>query len=129
MSVTEPGDWSGDALLSAIVKGNPVATFVLNAGGELTHWNRACELLTGVQANQVLGTRQAWSAFYSSERPVLADLVLKAGHEQQEALDLSPLFDTRFHTSESVEHSIEAEDFSPTLDRKGGGCFFGRTAV
>lgn len=124
MSVTESGDWSGDALLSAIVKGNPVATFVLNAGGEVTHWNRACELLTGVQANQVLGTRQAWSAFYTTERPVLADLVLKAGHEQHEALDLAPLFYTRFHTSESVEHGIEAEDFFPHMGPKGRWLYF-----
>lgn len=52
-----------------------VPTFVLDAGGRVIIWNRACERLTGVTAAEVVGTREHWQAFYASPRPCLADLV------------------------------------------------------
>lgn len=52
-----------------------VPTFVLNSKREVIIWNRACERLTGVPANEVLGTTEHWKAFYPSERFCLADLL------------------------------------------------------
>lgn len=54
-----------------------VPTFVLDAEGKVLIWNKACERLTGLPANEVLGTREHWSAFYDSPRPCLADLVVQ----------------------------------------------------
>lgn len=48
--------------LSTIVDGNPVATFVLNVQHVVTHWNQACEALTGVRARDVVGTKRQWAA-------------------------------------------------------------------
>lgn len=109
----------GGPLLSAIVDGNPVATFVLNAHGEVTHWNRACELLTGVPAADVVGTTRAWTAFYSSARPVLAELVLAAQRDERETLELAPLYYSRFQSSGTVNGGIEAEDFFPDMGPQG----------
>ena len=47
-----------------IVAGSPVATFVLDADCRVTHWNRACETLTNTAAQEVLGSSDAWRAFY-----------------------------------------------------------------
>lgn len=52
-----------------------VPTFVLNSDREVVIWNKACERLTGVPAEDVLGTKQHWRAFYDSHRYCLADLV------------------------------------------------------
>ena len=52
-----------------------VPTFVLNPEREVVVWNRACERLTGVAAEDVIGTRKHWRAFYQTKRYCLADLV------------------------------------------------------
>ncbi|WP_374266949.1 SpoIIE family protein phosphatase [Zoogloea sp.] len=52
-----------------------VPTFVLDAERRVLIWNHACERLTGIRADEVIGTRDHWRAFYDSPRPCLADLV------------------------------------------------------
>lgn len=54
-----------------------VPTFVLEPGGTVIIWNRACERLTGVAASDVLGRKEHWRAFYDAPRPCLADIVLQ----------------------------------------------------
>jgi diguanylate cyclase (GGDEF)-like protein/PAS domain S-box-containing protein len=54
-----------------------VPTFVLDLQGKVIIWNRACERLTGVEAWEVLGTRDHWKSFYHEQRPTLADLVVQ----------------------------------------------------
>jgi PAS domain-containing protein len=103
--------------LSTIVDGNPVATFVLNAEHVVTHWNQACEALTGVRARDVVGTKRQWAAFYAQERPVLADLVLSSKLE-----DLKKLYYSRCKQSGTVKGGIEAEDFFPDMANAGDGC-------
>ncbi len=66
-----------EALLNQIVQGLPMPTFVVNRHSVLTHWNHACEKLTGVQAAQVIGTTQHWSAFYHHGRPPLSQQLLE----------------------------------------------------
>jgi diguanylate cyclase (GGDEF)-like protein/PAS domain S-box-containing protein len=53
-----------------------VPTFVLGADGRILIWNRACERLTGVSAQEIVGTTDHWKAFFDEPRPCLADLVL-----------------------------------------------------
>ena len=53
-----------------------VPTFVIDAAGRVMIWNKACERLTGLAAQDVLGTADHWRAFYAEQRPCLADLVL-----------------------------------------------------
>lgn len=53
------------------------ATFVLDKDGKVIIWNRACEKLTGLSAEEVLGTQEHWRAFYSRQRPCLADVIIQ----------------------------------------------------
>lgn len=57
-------------------------TFVVGAGGCVLVWNRACELLTGMPAREVVGTRDHWRAFYDHPRPCLADLIFAGETER-----------------------------------------------
>ncbi len=61
--------------LDALLQGRPVATFVIDANFKVTHWNQACEFITGVPASEVIGTSDQWRGFYPERRPVLADLI------------------------------------------------------
>lgn len=53
------------------------ATFVLDKDGVVIIWNRACEKLTGLSAEEVVGTQNHWRAFYSRERMCLADVLVQ----------------------------------------------------
>ncbi|HEY0063956.1 MAG TPA: diguanylate cyclase [Telluria sp.] len=63
-----------------------VPTFVLDTSCRVIIWNRACERLTGVSADQVLGTRDHWRSFYAAARPTLADLVMQNRTDELEKL-------------------------------------------
>lgn len=71
--------------LRHMLDGSPVPLFVIDRAHRITHWNHACVALTGIVAEQMVGTRHQWQAFYESPRPVLADLVLEGA--AQEKLD------------------------------------------
>jgi len=58
-----------------ILEGLPVPVFVIDRQHQITHWNRACEELTGYPRQQMLGSTRTWLPFFTEERPTLADLV------------------------------------------------------
>jgi methyl-accepting chemotaxis protein len=59
-----------------LVRQMVVPTFVLGGDGRVLVWNTACETLTGLKAESVIGTKEHWRGFYPAQRPCLADLVL-----------------------------------------------------
>ncbi|MCP1200942.1 methyl-accepting chemotaxis protein [Notoacmeibacter sp. MSK16QG-6] len=69
----ENADRQDDLSLSALQR-MAVPTFVLNADGRVALWNPACEALTGIKAEDVMGTDDHWKGFYKEKRPCLADL-------------------------------------------------------
>ena len=97
---------------TALVEGNPVATFVLNTDHVVTHWNHACELLTGHSAASMVGTQRQWAAFYPSPRPVLADLIL-VGQAEGHALYRGG------RRSDIVPGGVQVEDFFPNMGTEG----------
>jgi PAS domain S-box-containing protein len=62
---------------NSIVDSLTVPTFVIDTDHVVTAWNKACELLTGISATDIIGTKDAWRGFYKAKRPCLADLVLE----------------------------------------------------
>ena len=54
-----------------------IPAFVLDSHAHVLIWNRACERLTGVPANEIIGTDHHWRCFYDEPRPTLADLVIQ----------------------------------------------------
>jgi diguanylate cyclase (GGDEF)-like protein len=53
-----------------------VPLFVLDRSGRVMLWNHACERLTGVMADNIIGTADHWRCFYTTPRPTLADIML-----------------------------------------------------
>jgi PAS domain S-box-containing protein len=66
-----------EVLLHQIVQGLPMPTFVVDRFNVITHWNKACEQLTGIEAGQVVGTTQHWTHFYRDTRPPLSQQLLQ----------------------------------------------------
>ncbi len=111
---------NNEAYLAQIIDGSSVATFVINAEHRVSHWNRACEVLTGVMAGDVIGSDRQWQAFYASQRPVMADLVIDAASDAI----VDRLYHGRFRQSALLPGAFEAEDFFPHFGEGGRWLFF-----
>jgi len=90
-----------------VVEGSPVPTFVVNAQHEVTHWNRACEAVTGMPAAEMVGRAQAWRAFYPAQRPVMADLVVSGAVQA----NFAAYYRETLVRSTMIEGAYEAESF------------------
>lgn len=102
------------------IGGNPIATFVIDREHRIVSWNRACEVLTGIAAPDVVGTKEQWRAFYPEERPVMADLIVDGFVEE----DVRYFYQERFRPSELIPGGCEAEDFFPNFGGNGRWLFF-----
>ncbi|EXI79013.1 MAG: Cyclic di-GMP phosphodiesterase Gmr [Candidatus Accumulibacter appositus] len=110
---------------SQVVEAIPMPMFVIDAKHQVVHWNRACEQLTGVAANSVLGTTRAWSAFYPSPRPLIADLALSGLRRE----DFERHYAGKFRPSPSIEGAWELEDFFPRMPDGGKWLVFSAAAL
>ncbi|MBI5582536.1 MAG: PAS domain S-box protein [Deltaproteobacteria bacterium] len=106
--------------IEGILEGSPIATFVLDRDRRVTHWNRACELLTGKKKEEMIGTRSQWQAFYKEERPVMADCIV----QKDLALLRQYYGDRELKESSLIPGAYEAEDFFPRLGQGGRQIFF-----
>lgn len=88
-----------------------VPIFVLDVNNRIIVWNNAIENMTGLKAEDMLGTTKQWLAFYTNERPVLADMILSA-----DKAHLEDLYDT-YRMSQHVLGGLQAEGW---LDNVGG---------
>ena len=106
--------------LSQIVQGSSAPAFVVDNRHFVTHWNKACENLTGVPASAVIGSKKPWSAFYPVERPVMADLMVDNAPEEE----VARYYEDKYRKSALIESAYEAEDFYPNLGESGKWLFF-----
>ncbi|RJR50759.1 MAG: PAS domain S-box protein [Desulfobacteraceae bacterium] len=56
---------------------SPVAQYAIDREHRIVRWNRACEIMTGFPAKEMVRTDHQWQPFYPSKRPMLADIVLE----------------------------------------------------
>ena len=103
--------------LTEIIAGSPVATFVVDAQCRVSHWNRACEALTGVSAPEMIGRDDVWRAFYPYEtrRVVLAEMIVQGASVQQ----VEERYNGHARRSKLVAGAFEGHDFFPAFGRNG----------
>jgi len=97
-----------NGMLAQIVTNSPIATFVIDGQHRIILWNRACEIITGLAAAEIVGSTGAWRAFYPRERPVMADLIVDGRLNQ-----IGDLYAGKYRPSPTLEGTWEAEDFFP----------------
>ena len=114
---------ASEEITSQIIDGSTIPTFVIDKNHIVTHWNKACERLTGHRAQDIVGTDLHWKPFRSAKRPIMADLILDVINEEQ----LWQLYGGKWEKSALIEGGYEAEEFFPHLGPQGAWLFF--TAV
>jgi len=107
--------FQNEARLNQIVEGIPVPTYVIDENRTVTHWNRACEALTGKAADKIVGTKNYYKAFYDNKTYSIVDLlldnILKKRVQQHE--------NTRYIESSVLEGSYQSEIYFGNLGIDG----------
>jgi PAS domain S-box-containing protein len=100
--------------LSAIVRGSPIPQFVIDRDHKVIQWNEALEKYSGISVKEVLGTNQQWKAFYTKERPCMADLLVEGQIEK-----IPQWYSGKYTTSPLIKDAYEATDFFPHMGKSG----------
>lgn len=100
-----------------------VATFIIDKEHRVIFWNKACEILTGINAADIIGTDNQWKAFYDYKRPSLADIVLD-GNEKA----LSNLYQ-QYSKSVLSEKGLHAEGWYQKLGGEDRYIIFDATPI
>lgn len=106
--------------MSQIIQGSMIPTFIINNEHIITHWNRACEELTGHNAYELVGTDRQWVPFRSAKRPTMADVIVGGMSEEE----VSKYYGTSWRKSNLIHEAYEAEEFFPHLGEEGKWIFF-----
>ncbi len=103
-----------------IIQGSTIPTFVINQDHIITHWNKAIEKLTGLSADEMVGTNKHWKPFRSGERPTMADVIL----DEMKVEDIKRYYSAKWRKSDLLEGAYEAEEFFPNIGENGKWLFF-----
>jgi two-component system cell cycle sensor histidine kinase/response regulator CckA len=110
--------------LHSIVEGSPISTFVIGKDHRVVYWNRALEELSQIKAQEVIGTRGQWRAFYDKERPCMADLLVDEDFDK-----ITEWYAGRCKKSDLLDEAYEALDFFPALGNGGKWLRFTAAAI
>jgi len=103
-----------------IIQGSMIPTFIINNEHIITHWNRACEKLTGYNAYELVGTDKQWVPFRSAKRPTMADVIVGELSEEE----VQKYYGDAWRKSDLIDEAYEAEEFFPHLGEEGKWIFF-----
>ncbi|MDP2815567.1 MAG: PAS domain S-box protein, partial [Rectinemataceae bacterium] len=101
-----------DKFMDSIIQSSAVATFVINADHKVTYWNGACEDLTGIKSEDLLGTSDHWKAFYDHPRPCVADVII-----DDKVNEMANFYEV-YAKSDLIPDGIRAEGWYPNLGGK-----------
>ena len=104
-----------EEMLTKITNGSPIATFVIEKQHKITHWNTAISSISGIRAQEIVGTDKQWQAFYTEKRPTMADLIVDGAS----ADEIEAYYHGKYKKSYLIDGAYEAEDFFPELDDHG----------
>ncbi|MGD9210485.1 MAG: PAS domain S-box protein [Desulfobacteraceae bacterium] len=116
----ERGMIRSEQTMSQIIQGSTIPMFIINKDHIITHWNKACERLTGYTADELVGTDNQWRPFRLKKRPTMADLILDGASEKE----VLHYYDTHWKKSVLIEGAYEAEEYFPNLGKDGKWLFF-----
>lgn len=100
--------------LHNVIQGSPIPAFVIGQDHKVVYWNRALEELSGIRAEEIIGTKEQWKAFYREERPCLADLLV-----DQELEVIPRWYPDKYIKSSLIKEAYEASDFFPEMGESG----------
>jgi len=114
------GILESEKALAEIIQGSMIPTFVIDQNHIVTHWNRACEKLTGYSAHGLIGTDKQWVPFRSEKRPTMADLIVSGKQEE----GVEEFYEGLWCKSTVIQEAYEAKEFFPNMGENGKWIFF-----
>jgi len=105
--------------LNSILEGTPIPKFVIDKDHHIIYWNKALEQLSGIPAEDVIGTKNPWKAFYHEKRPSMADILVDGSEEK-----LSQWYGNKYKKSKFLNDVYEAVNFFPAMAADGKWLFF-----
>ena len=119
------GEGVAKSLAKHVVDALPIPLFAIDHAHRVVLWNVPCQRLTGMSEQCMLGRTGAWPAFYSRQRPVMADLVLTGSRPE----DLERYYAGKYRPSASLEDAWELEEFFPRMPDGGKWLVFSAAAL
>jgi two-component system, cell cycle sensor histidine kinase and response regulator CckA len=113
-----------EKLLSDILDGSPIPQFVIDRNHTVVKWNKASERLSGIKAEEIIGTDQQWRPFYQEKRPLIADLLVDG-----EANKIPQLYAEKYAISHLADDACEAMGFFPALGENGKWLHFTASTI
>ncbi|PKN53651.1 MAG: hypothetical protein CVU55_00575 [Deltaproteobacteria bacterium HGW-Deltaproteobacteria-13] len=105
---------NGRQALQSIIGSSPIPAFIIGKDHLIIYWNKALEELSGIKAEEVVGTGQQWRAFYKTARPCMADLLVDKFKKE-----IPQWYAGKFIKSKLIAGAYEATDFFPELGKRG----------
>jgi len=110
--------------LHNVILGSPFPAFAIGKDHRVMHWNKAMEELSGIKAEEAIGTIQELSVFYGTERPCMAYLLV------DEFVEAIPKYYAGEYVKSSfMEEAYETTNFFPEMGEGGRWIRFTATAV
>ena len=101
--------------ISQIMDAIPYPAFAIGLDHKITHWNKHIEKLTGVKAEERIGTDKQWSPFWPEKKKILVDMVLDALPEQE----FEKVYHGKHHESVKIQAGHEASRYFNTIGDNG----------
>ncbi len=105
---------NGQQSLQSIIGSSPIPAFIIGKDHLVIYWNKALEELSGIKAKEVVGTGQQWRAFYKTQRPCMADLLVDGFRKE-----VPRWYAGKYIKSKLIDGAYEATDFFPELGKRG----------
>ncbi|NOX35671.1 MAG: PAS domain S-box protein [Deltaproteobacteria bacterium] len=106
--------------LNNIIFNAPIPIFVVDKDHTITHFNKALEELSGLSAKDMIATKDQWKAFYSSKRPIMADLIIDRSSDAR----IAEHYGLKYVRSSKDKEKFAATDFFKDLGKEGKWLFF-----
>lgn len=103
----------------------PYPAFMIGTDNKITHWNTALEELTGIKAEEMIGTRDQWKGFYKEQRPTLADVVL----EDESGAGVRQHFHNQYRNNPIGGKSYDAANYFDNIGHSGAYLMFSAAPV
>jgi len=109
--------------LESLLENTSTPLFVIDRDHRVIFWNRAVVELSGLTAEQMLGTDQHWRVAYPEKRPTLCDLVMDG------KIDLLESYYRSISKDSVMPGMFRAEGWFPNLNGKDRYIFFDAAPV
>ncbi len=110
--------------LRDVVESLPIPQFAIDQDHRIIYWNKALEQLSGISAAEMLGSRDAWRAFYREPRPCLANLLVN-----QTLNDLESLYPQGLRRSSLLPEAFEGGGFHSGVDGQTRWLYFTASVI